>query len=145
MATKEAYLRRNERIIRKSINRLMRDEEKIISKGYKDFMQAALDYLVEVHASTDHHVNEDSTLACGIIRDGKVVKIWGHDGGEQVKWQKATVRLMNIVPTLPQEGWVGVLLSGMKGWYNVDKEQGHLQETATWSKSNFTKFFKPIK
>lgn len=144
MATMQRYERRNERTIDRSIDKFIKREVKIVSAGYLNFMQAALDYLIEVHAASDHHVNEDSTLACGIIHDGKVVKIWGHRGAEQVKWKKATERLRNIVPGLPQEGWVGVLLSGMKGWYNVDKEMGHLKETASWSRDNFTKYFKSI-
>ena len=145
MATKDRYLRRNDRTIDRSIRDLIKRKEKTISVGYERFMQSALDHLIEVHNSTDHHVNEDSTVACGIIHDGAIVKIWGHNGGEQVKWKKATVRLQNLVPELPREGWVGVLLSGMKGWYNVDKEMGHLTDTASWSRDNFTKYFKPIK
>lgn len=132
-------------MIDSSIRNLIKRKERIISDGYVAFMQAALDHLVEVHTSTDHHVNEDSTIACGIIHNGNVLRIWGHDGSEQVKWEKATARLLKIVPELPREGWVGVLLSGMKGWYNVEKEMGHLTDTASWSKDNFTKYFKPIK
>ena len=109
-----------------------------------NFMEAALEHLVEVHDPNEHHVNEDRTLACGIVHDGVVVKIWGHDGPQTVKWKKATERLLNIVPTLPKKGWVGVLLSGMKGWYNVEKEMGYLTDTATWSKGSFTRYFKPV-
>jgi hypothetical protein len=135
--------RNNDRVIDNAIRKLMERKDKIVEAGFLAFMQSAMDYLVDVHNSSDHHVNEDSTLACGVIHNGSVVRIWGHKGTEQVKWKKATVRLQAIVPELPQEGWVGVLLSGMKGWYNVEKEMQHLTDTVSWSKDNFAKYFKP--
>jgi len=133
----------NDAVIDKSIQKFIERRDKIVEKGFMAFMQSAMDYLVSVHNASDHHVNEDSTLACGVVHDGQVVKIWGHDGTEQVRWKKATWRLQNIVPELPQKGWVGVLLSGMKGWYAVEKEMGHLHDTISWSKGNFAKYFKP--
>ena len=135
--------RNNDRVIDNAIRKLMERKDKIVEAGFLAFMQSAMDYLVDVHNSSDHHVNEDSTLACGVIHNGSVVKIWGHKGTEQVKWKKATWRLQNIVPELPQKGWVGVLLSGMKGWYAVEKEMNHLTDTVSWSKENFAKYFKP--
>lgn len=145
MATKAGYLRRNERTINRTIDALIKQQEKIIKSGYEEFMQSALDYLIEVHNASDHHVNENDTLACGIIHDGKMIKVWGHGGPETVPWKKATEIIRNLVPTLPDEGWVGILLSGMTGWYNVDKEMGHLGETLVWAQDSFEKFFKPIK
>lgn len=144
MGTKASEVRRNDRTIDRSIQKFTERTEKTISSGYLRFMEASLSHLIEVHETSDHHVNEDSTLACGIFHDGEIIKIWGHKGGQQVKWKKATERLLAISSLLPQEGWVGVLLSGMKGWYNVDKEMGHLQDTASWSKDNFAKYFKPL-
>lgn len=145
MATKERYQRLNDRTIDKSIGRFIKAQFDESLKGYESFLQGALDHLIKVHESSDHHVNEDSTLACGIIYNGSVLRIWGHNGSEQVKWKKATERLLAIVPQLPQKGWVGVLLSGMKGWYNVDKEMGHLTDTASWAGDNFTKYFRPVR
>ena len=133
----------NDKVIDRSIERLRKSQYDTILYGYTNFMKGALEHLIEVHDSSDHHVNEDSTLACGIFYNGSVVMIWGHRGFEQVRWRKAPVRLLEIASTLPQKGWVGVLLSGMKGWYNVEKEMGHLHDTISWSKGNFAKYFKP--
>lgn len=144
MATRDQYRSRNDRAIEKAVAKLVERKEKVVEAGFLAFMQSAMDYLVSVHNSTDHHVNEDSTLACGVFHDGQTIKIWGHSGTEQTAWKKATWRLQNIVPELPQKGWVGVLLSGMKGWYNVDKEMGHLTDAASWSRDSFTKYFKPL-
>ena len=140
----DKWVRRNERTIVRSLRRLMQSEHDTILAGYNKFMQAAMDHLIGVHAATEHHVHEDNTLAWAIIHNGEVVMVYGHKGGESVRWKTAPEYILRLVPSLPKEGWIGILLSGVKGWYNVEREMGYLTDTASWARDSFTKYFKPI-
>lgn len=138
-------LRQNERTIERSLRQLAKREYDTVLSGYVQFMQAAMNHLIEEHSASEHHVNEDNTLAWAIVHDGNVVMIYGHKGGEQVRWTTAPGYLLRIIPTLPNTGWIGILLSATKGWYNVEREMGYLTDTLSWAKDSFTKYFKPVK
>lgn len=139
------YERRNESKIRRSFDLLLRREYNVVYQGYCDYLQSALEYLAGTHDAEDHHVNEDDTMAWGLIHDREILRAEGYKGGEAVELNDAKDMLLDVVRSLPQKGWVGVIIAGMRGWYNVQKEIGYLNRTAEWARDNFIKNFKPIK
>lgn len=138
------YSESNKQAIIRGLSRLRRDADEVMRIGMHEYLEAALDYLISVHKDGMLHTEESDTLGCAIVHNGQLIEVWGQDRGASAPDNSATEMLKQKAMSVPKQGWVGIVLSGMHGWYSVDLELDYLNQTVDWSKGTFMNYFKPL-
>lgn len=143
------YQRQNSRTITRAFRRLATSKDVVIEKGMRELLQKAVIYALQSHDS-DHvlHTLMGDSYGWLLMHDGKHV---AHEvtTGRMDKEGYAEVTLMAVSKEVKQEGWVGVVMAGMRSdsvtLFEVDYEESILRETADHVLQSFGKYFKPIK
>jgi len=135
----------NNGIIERAFRRLSANEEKIVADGMCRLAKAGLEYLVEAHDFAEvvlNHPNESNTVAYAVAKDGAIVRgeyLDNNNGRRGDALEQAKALLSGT------KGWNAIIISDMKGWYNVAWEMDFLHYSVAQIKADFHKFFKKIK
>lgn len=146
-------------VIRRAFERLSETKDKIAHDGLVEFMDDAMDVLMDEHDKyaqqsktfdNYHGFRDNDTVACGIANRGDVLWIWGQQKGEPVPYNVAT-QMNDTLLSHRENGWCASLLSGMVNGerphrkYNEQHERDFLESTILWAKAFLPTYFKPIK
>ena len=141
------YEHQNRLVIQRSLARLRKSEEETILAGMCKVVEAGLEYLLEahdMHSPLMRHQTETDTLGYALAHNGVIVKSGMHNGGDNLDLPgQAMADAQEILSTT--NGWAAVILSDMRGWYNVNLEIDFLGYSADKVKENFHRYFKPVK
>ena len=140
------YQSRNKGVIAKAFARLKKSEEETVFRGMIRLAQAGMSFLVEAHDNFRdglHHPEEDDTMAYAVSHDGVIVESGSFRGGGDDMPGDAMNKARRLLAGT--SGWRAVILSEMEGWYRVDWEMDFLHVSADEVRSNFHRFFKPVR
>ena len=136
----------NDSVIKRAFEKFKSREYRIIEEGMIRLARMGLEYLIEEHNNFDmfeHHVLEENTLGWAVAYDGKLITSGCHHGSDTDLPGDARA-VAEAVATAHSEGWVAIILSDMKGYYNESREMDFLIDTEFNIASEFSNYFKPF-
>ena len=149
----KGYEKQNESIIRKALERLSRDKNKIVEDGMKELMDNAMMYVLGEHdAKHWFHKATGNSYGWALMHNGEGVAYKVNEGlhGEGNAFED----LMAASREVPTNGWTGILLASLRVgedkpnprmyYFNVDYEIGLLAQTVDFTEESFSSVFKQI-
>lgn len=135
----------NIKVINASIKQLKKEEKTNSQEGMLRYLQAAMKTALALHTDPRRQMHKKVADSYGwmLVHDGKMVDM-GINGGKMTSASSVTEKLKSLVVSLPQEGWIGVVMATMHPfrYYLLSEELSVMETTQNWTKVNFINFFK---
>ena len=134
-----SYENMNAMVIRQGFARLVANRDRLIERGYRAILPECVMYALASH-DAEHHLHTDINDFYG----------WAllHNGRELARWTNRPDnhgRVDEAISSVPQSEWVGVIIAGMRSYYNADYEIAILNETKdVFVKGYWKRYFTPI-
>lgn len=141
------FFTKNKSVIGRAFSRLHNSKDRVIEEGMKDLLEAAMLGALSLHDTTHWlHKTTDNSYGWCLLHDGDAVQVKVNEGRHGSG--RAREQLMAVSRTVPQKGWVGILLASMATdrpvYFSIEYEDWILLLTADDVRDNFKLFFNII-
>lgn len=135
----------NRQTIENAFLRFTRNKDEIIRAGMYGLLEDAVQIALEAHDEAHQaHIELGDTYGWMLVHNHKIEEVAVVATAENKG--KASRQLRAQLKNLPKEGWVGVVMAGLKPakYFSVHYELGILGFSFHMTKDNFFKYFKPL-
>lgn len=132
--------------IRRGMEKLRKNKDRVVELGMYNLLNAALDYLHDAHENFRadlRHENESNTLGWALVHNGQIVEAVSQSKGPLTPRGDVLAKLQAIASGTT--GWIGIVMSDVEnGWYRLDWEADFLNYSRELTAQSFKECFQTV-